>query len=392
MADKDEGGSNDKALKVHERVDPEHVFTDFDSINEFDRETWEVTKELPIRTGSILRVPSSAYHRFRIGITDENREQLKEKADEYRQKDYDEREKDRNIGKAEKTEFSVSMRNSMIRAMVRFAKEIITAEDDGQREFRIVDLTTGLGHTVTSIASALFAGEETRSILERTSFYLVDYSKSKLGRVEEALNRFDPAKVETFDGRDEDFLSTTSARFDIVLSLCHFHKKPFLEDVLASVHKVLSKKGVLVSGDWHSSLCNHPIYVLQLLEMMGLETHRIKLFKGFFKEFLDRSSNPDIMIEEIKAVSEHQEYWADIHHRLVSHSQMSMRERHFALGAFDTTRNRVELMEKSNLITDPEKIRRAFPKTKIPLSSTPMRMISGTDRASVIMAMRGKPK
>jgi SAM-dependent methyltransferase len=360
-------------------------------INAFDEEFWRVTKGLPIRTGSILRVPGPYYSNWGIEVTDENREQIIEKYDFYRQKDYKEKEGNKGIEALERTPLSIGIRTSMRRTIVHIAKEIMKMLDDGKREFRICDLAASNGGTVSGLATALWSDRQTQNMLRRTSFYLVDYSGSKLEDARAELEAFRPGLIDTHMGKDELFLEKTiektREKFDIVLSLCHLHKKPFLEGVLGQVHKVLEKNGLFLSGDWHSSLCNHPAYTYELLQRMAIDRKRLEMFRELLHDFMDPISEPDTMHEELRGRAEHQEYWAGRHQQILA--ERALKEgRHYFLGAFDTTRARVDSLEKASLTVDPDKIKKAFPKAGLP--QTPMRMMHKTDRASVIMAMKVK--
>ena len=383
--------ATDSDKPIVKRYPSNHVFTSVEDICEFDKEVWEVTKGLPIRTGSILRVPSESYSQWRMGLTEENREKLAEMADEFRKKDYKERERNPNIENVQKTSESISMRDSMARVIGHIVKEVMGALDKSKREFSICELATGRGHASSAIAAALWGDSKTSTLLKRTSFYLVDYSGKKLEDVRGQLETYSPKHIHLDFSNDDDFLKGTRERFDIVVSLCHFHKKPFLQDTLKGIHDILTDKGVLVSGDWHSRLCNHPSDIYHLLEMMGAEAARLNLFRDLFGRFLEPSSYPDLEPGEIMAVTDHQEHWVDVHYDILqSRSTMVEGTRMYVLGAFDTTRKRIEKLEKADLITDPEKIRRAFPKAS--LTDNPMRMVKASDRASVIMAMKKRSK
>lgn len=375
----------DTRIKIPNRLE---LLASMDDINALDEELWKVTKGLPIRTGSILRVPGRYYSNWGIEVTDENRQQLIDKYDFYRQKDYREKESNREIEALERTAFSIGIRTSMRRTVVHIAKQVMRLIDDGKRDIRICDLATSNGGTVSALATALWSDRDTQNMLKRTSFYLVDYSGSKLEEARTALEAFRPGLIDTRMEKDEVFLERTNEKFDIVLSLCHLHKKPFLEGVLGKVHSVLEKNGVFLSGDWHSSLCNHPVYVYELLQRMAIDRKRLDMFRKLFNDFMDPDSEPDTTHEELQGRAEHQEYWAGRHRQIFSTPDRGREGRHYFLGAFDTTRARVSSLEKAGLTADPEKIKRAFPKAG--LAPTPMRMMHKTDRASVIMAMKLK--
>ena len=71
-----------------------------------------------------------------------------------------------------------------------------------------------------------------------------------------------------------------------------------------------------------------------------------------------------------------------------SASALASKSRHYVLGAFDTTKQRLATIKDGGLITDIDKIRKAFPKAK--LHQNPVRMRRDSDMASVIMAMKGR--
>ena len=207
----------------------------------------------------------------------------------------------------------------------------------------------------------------------------------------EKLVQYSPASVETSSLKDDDFLLMNATRFDIILSLCHFHKKQYLLDTLEAVNCALAKKGVLVSGDWHSSLSHNPYFVEELLKRIGVDSWRLKLFKDMFKAYSDPNLRKSFTEEENMAISKHQEYWANVYNEiLASPSTMAQNARHYVLGAFDTTNQRLKLMDQANLITDSDKVRKAFPQARMP--QNPIRMEMGVDRASIITSLRGKSR
>ncbi|MBD3209858.1 methyltransferase domain-containing protein [Candidatus Micrarchaeota archaeon] len=364
------------------------LLTSVDDIVRFDGESHKITKGMPIRTGSILKVPSVQYHNWGIGVTEENREELAEKADFYRKKDYLERERDPEISVIEKTPLSSGVRSSMRRTLVHLAKEYMKANDDSEREFRILDLATGGGETVSALATTLWTDPGMKELLERTSFYLVDYSGSKLERARKNLEQYHPARVDPNMKKDEDFLETTGLKFDIVFSLCHLHKKPFLDGLLKKINGVMERNGVFLSGDWHSTLCNTPEHTYNLLQRMGLDSRRLNMFRELFYDFLNLGSTPGTTREEVQGRADHQDYWVGVHQRIFSSLGEVEKARHYILGSFDTTRDRVDSMEQHGLVVDPAKIRKAFPKASFP--PTPVKMMHKTDRASVIMAAKMK--
>ncbi|NYZ73701.1 methyltransferase domain-containing protein [Candidatus Micrarchaeota archaeon] len=377
------GGQQKMLYTLHE---PGTIFTDFSDIERFDREFWEITKGLPIRTGSLTRLNSASFRLWRIGLTEENKPQIKALGDEFRRRDYIEMKNDSTIEGMETTNWSTMLRNSMARVMVHLAGEVLTALDGADREFHICELASGYGKTSISLASSLHA-QGSDDLLSRMHFHFVDYSQEKLERTAYNLKPYRPAGIELAQQNDEQCLaSATTAKFDIIFSLCHMHKKPFLGDLLEWIHERLAKKGAVISGDWHSSLSAHPRLLLRLLERIGAEPAKRRLLEDMFQNSL-REPLPEMNAEESSAAIDHQEYWASVYNEiLTSPSTKAMKSRHYVLSAFDTSKQRQELMEERGFTLDMDKIRKAFPSAKI--HANPIHMIPETDRASVMIALK----
>ena len=364
------------------------LLTSIDEIEQFDREYWEVTKGLPFRTGSILRAPSSAYRHWGIQITEDNRRELSEMADWYREKDATEREANQEIEKIEKSSQSTSIRARMAKMAGDMTKEVLRSVDDGKREIRICNLGASTGQVAVAVAAALNRDSRTAGILERTTFHLVDYSGRKLALAKKGLEMYKPGHIRQHPIRDNEFFDETRYEFDAVVCLGHLHKKPFL-DILTKIHSSLVDKGVLVSGDWHSSLCDEPSFMYQLLEMMGLEKRRLDTFRELMGSLLRPTTSSTLCEEEKAAVREHQLMWL----RLMSNSRdrlakMPREPRFYIGGAFRTTKTTMRELEKHGFEVDYGMIRKAFPNMNT--HAVPKPMIRGTDRATVMIGLRRK--
>ena len=362
----DEGYLYEKYDKLDQKT---RVFSDPKEIKRFDEEFWDVTKELPVRTGSLTRLSKDALRRWRIELTESNREYIRSAGEEFRAKDIREKENDSTIENIEATTASTLMENSMLRTMVHLATKMMLALDDGQREFRVLDLASGFGNASISLAASLWSDPANISLFERTRFHLVDLSNIKLLRAGQKLDDYerDPARIALTPQKDDTFLAKTEERFDIVFSLGHLHKKPFLLDTLQGIHGVLARKGVLISGDWHSAMPEHPFFIYKFFERAGLDQWRLKMFWDMFKGFMDPSSIPPLSVDEQRAVIDHQNYWANVHQEILhSPNAMAVKSRHYVLGAFDTTAKRLKTMEEANLVTDPEEDPQGLPEDEDP--------------------------
>lgn len=370
---------------------PSKLITSVDTLCELDRQLWEVTSGLPVKMGSIFKVPSSAYHRWGIGITPENRAELARLSSAYYEKDYDQREKfDDNSGKLERTPLRGHIESQMARFIAETVKEILHSLDDGTRQFDICDIAASTGQTSSAIAAALRTDPETNGIADRVTFHLVDYSAKKLSEANGNLRQFSPKGIAIHPMRDEDFLveaAERSDRFDIAVSLSHFHHKSFA-DHLELIRNVLADDGALVSGDWHSGICNHPFNLYGLLEKMGLEGSRLDRFRELLGPLLLPDPTLATTQAEAIALEEHYKYWIKVAAKLSS-TNLATKPRVYLLEAYDTSRERREKLEKAGFSTDIDRIRLAFPKAR--LSQLPKPMTRDSDLA-VVMAATKLPK
>ena len=382
-------GEEKEALPVIDSVNHRHRstprYSSIDDIREFDGRFCEITKGLPIRTGSISRVPSDAYFRWGIEVSSENRVALAEMSDAFRRKDYEDRRVYGPTNQYEDTPFTKSTKTNLARVIGKVVMEILKSLDDGTRSFRICDLAPGRGRASTAIATALRSDRSTEGILKRTTFNLVDYSDIFLPSARASLEVFQPEGVRAHSIKDEDFLAENGGQFDVVVSLCHFHKKPF-PDVYGKVFSALREGGVLVSGDWHSSLCNHPSNVYHLFEKMRIESRRLDMFRELMGNLLDPVSCPDMTMDQLKSIDDHQVHWADVYDQIIRSPAQVVQPRIFVLGAFDTTIARQQKLEDAGFKTDMDTISRAFPRAKLP--GLPKYLTPGSDRASVMMGFK----
>jgi hypothetical protein len=388
MVEREGCDCNPCPAKINRRFDSSEpkLLTSIDEIERFDMEYWEVTKGLPFRTGSVLRVPSASYHRWGIGITDENRCEISQLADWFREKDYVEREHNQEIEKIEKSSHSASIRGRMAKFIGDMTKEILRSVDDGKRELRICNLGASTGQVAIAVAAAMSRDSRTSDTLRRTTFHLVDYSGRKLDIARKGLDMYKPGQIRQHPMRDNEFFVENALKFDAVVCLGHLHKKPFL-DILSRVHSALVDKGVIVSGDWHSSLCDEPFFMYQMLEMMGTERRRLDIFRELFGTLLSPTTVRGLCDEERTAVREHQLMWlkliTDSRDRLV---KMPTQPRFYIGGAFRTTETTMQEFKDHGFEVDYQAIRKAFPNMNT--HAVPKPMIRGTDRATVMIGLR----
>jgi SAM-dependent methyltransferase len=364
-------------------TDAPTLLTGMEDIKQFDSEFWECTKGLYVRTGSILRVPSSAYPKWGIRVTSENKAKLAAQAEWFRRKDYAEREDIPEVDKIEKSKHSASTRGTMAVTIGAMTKEALR-EASGP-VLRVCNIAANTGEAAVALASAIHMDPTTREILERTFFHLVDYSAKKLEIAKRNLERYVPAqRIELHPQGDCQFFDDNTRTFNAVFCLGHFHKKPFL-DVLAQIHRSLVDGGVLVSGDWHSSICDQPHTMYQTLRMMGVDKRRLGMFENLMGNLM-KPREDWLSDEEREAVRQHQQMWIDLVAQSGSRiAEIKGQPRFYIGGAFRTTKRTMWEIERRGFVVSTDEIRRIFPRMQM---HSPRRMVRGADSATVMMGVK----
>lgn len=358
-------------------MDFDHL-TNINDINDFDKRFWEVTKGLPIRTGSILRIPSSHYIHWGIRITDENKNQLMRISDYYRSKDSVEREEDGTLERIERTAINQQLKQRMIIDIAKGLKEAMKSLAD-LPEINICILAAGKGDLAEMITYELLGDDETKPLVKKTKLHLVDISHSKLGvaisRIGNVINTF------TYPMQDDRFLESTKAKFDIVASLCHFSKKPFKKEYFENIKSTMNQPGAIISGDWHSILCNRPIHIFELLQEMNVDNRRIDLMREIFGSLLFMGTQTNLFLGEITSLNHHYEHWLEVWNKMPKYAAKTARNpRVYMLSAYDTSRERQKTFAECGLSINIDDIKKAFPRSDI----RPFRaMMRDSDRASV---------
>lgn len=341
------------------------ILTSIDEIQAFNTEFMKITEGLPIQTGSVLRVPSRAYGRWGIEITDENVDWLRTNSGIY----YPRSEANLYAGQeSDKTaQMPIGYYERMIHEIGLIVKEIFKSLDDNSRIFRICNLGGKHGPISSSILSEIQEDKETKGMLQRIEFYLVDEKSGKLENAGKAIEQYG-AKYSKELKRDEKYLQEVIGNerlyFDLVVSFVRFHHKPF-PDHLNIIKEVLANDGALVIGDTYSALWDHPINAYNLLQRIGASTNILDAFRSIFTNINPDLMRPDEKVrlepDEVSALEEHMKCWIEIMSDLRSRPTGPI----CFLEAHQTSRARKNDLDKAGFETDAEKIRIAFPKSRI---------------------------
>ena len=222
---------------------------------------------MPIRLGSPLRTPHYAWPNWGISFQGQaERETLIEASEQCYRSEWDQTSQTghEEIAAAAK-EAGLGDANARLNAAIG---EVVAAlaKPAGKTGLRILDLGAGAGATSLAVLEAL------RRAPCPVDLTLVDPAMKALDSAARALAGFrwvQPLEFKTVPETDRHFLSlAASARFDLIVSGAAIHHHADIRPILAGCFQCLRPGGLLVLGDWHNSMWEHPGRVLDLLERM----------------------------------------------------------------------------------------------------------------------------
>lgn len=240
----------------------------------------EVLKHLierPITSGSIYRVPNTAYIAWRLKSYNES---LVVRA---YQAEWDVPEGDKLpslVSKASERAFESDYASLIRQATAEAVAEIMSlklTKREIKGRMRFVEIGAGTGASTLVIHSLL-----PDQIKDDVTFILIDPSRNSLEVAEKEMRK-NNVKSEIVVGSDNEVLPTLetgSADLVVGVASIHHHSKiPF--DLYASI---LKEGGSAVFGDWHQRMWTHPSYVYGMLEQLDFSDKEKKL-AGFLKAF-----------------------------------------------------------------------------------------------------------
>jgi SAM-dependent methyltransferase len=183
----------------------------------------------------------------------------------------------------------------------------------------------------------------------------------------------------------EDFLGGSEEKcFDFVVSVASFHHKSF-PNYLTQIRRALADDGALVSGDWHSAFWHHPYNLYRLLEAVGTEEKRLNALARLFGGLLTPSPGWEPSPEELQAVSDHFDYWRNVHSEVRGLGSAG-RARLYMLKANQTSREHADNLQAAEFTTNADDIRKAFQGAS--LADLPRSLLRGSDFAVVTAAIK----
>ncbi len=367
-----------------------NVEYDVTEIDLLDRKSWKVTSDLAIHSGSILKVSDLGYPQWGIGLNEDNRDRLKELAAEYYNKDGLQA---MSVSQFTTTDFRRSHEEWMRNIIASVANRIlcILALKKKNAVLNVLDIGAGEGSLTAAIFGKIFHSEAS-GVLPRIRWYLLDRSPEYLRIAKQKLNKLYGIRGDSLvdiGSDDENYLRTQNIRFDLVVSISHFHHKSFA-DWFSLLHERMSDDGFLFIGDWYSPLFHHPYGVYKLLLKLEASDELLAEFSRLFDIDTGREFFSRFNASEIDASERHMQHWINIYDSVVKMRRKGLEvPRIFFLEAHETSNQRKQKLQDAGFCVDWEAINKAFKSRHgVSLGSFTSRLIRNSDFARVLAATK----
>lgn len=246
----------------------------------------EITAGLRYPSGSILKIAGRYLKNYGIEITADNREAIEaESLTNYFSCWGRSTDKTHDAIKAATLEAGFPVDNSDLNAHVgKMTVEVLRrkAKRDATREFNIIDVGAGTGETTLAVFDALADAHEFE-LAERCDFMALEPSEDTLWSAVNSLRKHRvKARITTIGGTNHSFLDRLKpGDADVIISSAVFHHMIF-PSYLGTLREALADDGVLVIGDWYTSVFSHPAFIAEILRDLGIDRNKYMEFQLLF--------------------------------------------------------------------------------------------------------------
>ncbi|NYZ74284.1 class I SAM-dependent methyltransferase [Candidatus Micrarchaeota archaeon] len=258
-------------------------------LEEIDAFVTNVCRGLPMMPGSIFRIAAQYLENWGISITHANRDWVEARGQKSYHDEWKEGTGESNDaieGAIEKSGLiygNKDLNSVLADTVVQLLTNMSDTIRGRSRTFAIMDAGAGTGDTTIAILDSMLSSVGTAALASKCHFYILEPSFKRLEEVYKRLEEhpLKPGKTFIASNLEEHLRNTRNETYDMVVSNAVFHHMGFPTH-LKLLRESLAKDGVMVVGDWYTSVWQHPAYLVPILRDLGASDITVRRFENFF--------------------------------------------------------------------------------------------------------------
>ncbi len=255
-------------------------------IKEIEALMGEIFEGLKITPGSICRIASRYLKNWGVEVTDGNRAAIEKQASESFLDDWKGVSRqlhdaiENAIDKAGLSAGNKDMNAVVATTAVPIIGGMLERHPDG---LDILDLGAGNGDTTISLLNEMGSRADTEGLARKCRFYLLEPSYRKAGELGQRLENhpLKPDATIVASSLEGHLHALRDGYFHMTISNAVLHHMS-TPSYLATLHRKLAEDGVLVVGDWYTTVWSRPEFFLPILHCLNADEARVKRFENYF--------------------------------------------------------------------------------------------------------------
>ncbi len=258
----------------------------FEAVEELDDTIGGIFKGLRMVPGSVCRIAGQYLRNWGVAVNEETKAAIERRSLESYLDEW----------KRSGPRFHQAINTATTRAGIGFnnrnlnetvagkAVDVIEGTFRGAQKpgtYRILDIGAGDGATSLAVLNAMKAVGTDRRIVSNLCFDLLDVSEDALSEAKKKIEQ--RAMVGgTFATTLQNYLERVPDGFyDMAVSTAVLHHMTF-PDYLSQLNRKLAPDGVMIVGDWHTTIWSHPAFMVPILNALGANYGRVRGFEMLF--------------------------------------------------------------------------------------------------------------
>jgi len=254
------------------------------AIREVDHVLCEVFEGLRMAPGSVCMIACQYLRNWGIGVTEANsafieQTSLNGYSWQWKSSSSLTHQMINNASSRAGITYNNNQLNQMLASMVTGVIGAMV-ESGGSRngKIRVLDIGAGDGKTTIAVLDYM-KSMDLEGLAGHCKFILLDPSPTALAAAHARIG--ERGYVPPVGGSLYDYLDECPRPVDIVISNAVFHHFSF-PGFLGRIHEGMAEDGVMVAGDWHTTIWSQPAFIVPILRMLGAGQEKVRLFETTF--------------------------------------------------------------------------------------------------------------